>query len=782
MPHSTVIFKKEIKDFVESKFNKTSSVLDIGCGAGAYADMFKAHFFNMDAIEVFEPYVEMFKLKSKYTNLFIQDCLTFDFRYYDLILFGDVLEHIEESKGIEFIKKIYSKCNDLIIGVPFNSTQGVHFDNTYEIHLQTGLTNESFLAKYEGFRPLCIRYDYGIYIKNNEANKNVSITVDPTNIEFKVVSEELSSIYGVEVIDYSQLPHIKGEVPAVKADVEVVKDKLTVVTGLWNIGRSERDFEAHYLANFRLLLDAPCNLFILIEAKYEHVVWEKRDKSNTFVKIWELSDIKDNIYKPHWDKTQEIRNSTAWQNITGEGGWLKTSPQAILEYYNPVVMSKMLFMHSVTIWNPFDSKYFLWLDAGLTTTVNHGWLIDPIFYKRITNYIDPFLFVSFDYENYEMHGLRQAKMDEYAGSHVTHVCRGGLFGGTKKAIHQAHAQYYGLLQLSLSQNEMGTEESLFAIMSYLRPNYFRRFELGGSIIGDFVERVINRPETISITGENLLNKEYHEDKDRTSIYFLTFNKPKQVEKTILHLKKSAPEWLDIKHKFIIDNSTDEEAKAGNLEVAARHGFVLFHMEKNIGISGGRQFVAEHFDTLDADYYVFFEDDMTVNGIDQKDEFCRNNLRKYVPNLWNVIHGIITKDKLHYLKLTFTEVHMDNYEQVSWYNIEQDLRTRLWPQNDRLPVHGLDSNSPRMRYDYLDHFEGFLYGIGDVYYCNWPALFSKEGNRRVFLETKIALSERNHMAHVFKLQLDGYIKAGVLLASPITHDRVEFYKNEDRIEG
>jgi bifunctional DNA-binding transcriptional regulator/antitoxin component of YhaV-PrlF toxin-antitoxin module len=69
---------------------------------------------------------------------------------------GDVLEHIEEGEGIEIIKKLYSKCDELVIAIPFNAPQGEWGGNIYETHLQPKLTHEDFLLKYEGFKPLDI--------------------------------------------------------------------------------------------------------------------------------------------------------------------------------------------------------------------------------------------------------------------------------------------------------------------------------------------------------------------------------------------------------------------------------------------------------------------------------------------------------------------------------------------------------------------------------------------------------------------------------------------------
>ena len=568
----------------------------------------------------------------------------------------------------------------------------------------------------------------------------------------------------------------------------VKKDPLTVVTGLWNIKRFEeqdasRHFIDHYIQNFQLLLKVPCNMFIYIEKEYEHYVWEVRSQHNTFVKIYELEDVKKLYNQEFWDKTQKIRTDPKWLEGSPDD-WLKRSPQALLEYYNPVVQSKVFMMHDVTIWNPFASKYFLWLDAGLTNTVGQGPLIDRRFYDNVIKYMDPFIFLSFKYdvEAPEIHGMKRDYINSLAGEPVAHVCRGGIFGGTKKAIHYAHnASYYGLVQKSLTDGYMGTEESLFAVMSYLRPNYFRRYELPGTNVTPFVQDVIE--DKAAITGENVLNKEYHEDWDQTAIYFLVFNKPKQIEGNLKYIEQYNPDWLKVKHKYVIDNSTDLEAKKRFSEICKKYGFVHIPMHENTGIAGGRQYVAEHFDKLGIEYYVFFEDDMHLNGSDLEGKFCRNGLRRYVPNLWNAAHGIMVKDDLDYLKLTFTEVFLDNNEQVSWYNVDASVRESVWPHYKKLPVHNFDPNCPRTQFEYIDRVDELAYGVGQVYYCNWPILFSKEGNKKVFLDKKInPPSERAQMAYVFERQLRGEIKAGVLLASTITHDRKEIYADVERKEG
>ena len=122
----------------------------------------------------------------------------------------------------------------------------------------------------------------------------------------------------------------------------------TIVSGLWNIGRDERNFESHYLSKFKEFLQIESNMILFLPKELEEFVWKYRKPENTFIKITELEDLKTNLYAPHWDNTQGIRTSEEWLNITGKNGWLTKSPQATLEYYNPVVMSKMFMLHDAS--------------------------------------------------------------------------------------------------------------------------------------------------------------------------------------------------------------------------------------------------------------------------------------------------------------------------------------------------------------------------------------------------------------------------------------------------
>tara|TARA_R110000772_G_scaffold84079_5_gene177714 strand:+ start:1400 stop:3118 length:1719 start_codon:yes stop_codon:yes gene_type:complete len=567
----------------------------------------------------------------------------------------------------------------------------------------------------------------------------------------------------------------------------------TIVSGLWDLNRGEelndgRKFEDHYLPRFKEFLQIDAYMILFIPLELEEFVWKHRSTTNTLCKITELEDIKQ-LYSPHWDKTQEIRQNPKWLNSTGEGGWLSNSPQAKLEYYNPIVMSKMFMLHDASIYNHFETDYYYWVDAGLTNTVPATHLGENRCLDNINKHVDTFLFLGYPYEaTDEIHGFDFKAMNQIAEKEVKYVCRGGLFGGHKDIIREANGTYYGLLNSTLESGFMGTEESIFAIMAHKEPHIYRTFMLDGNgLVVKFTEALVKDEIKLEDIPKDFSSLPKLIDKDqinsiKTNLYILTFNFPEQLIHTISSMKK-VPEWLEKPYKVLLDNSTDEDAKIKNKEIAKEYNFEYVSLEGNKGICGGRQAAAEHFDKTDADYYFFFEDDMTSNPPKEEGKFCRNGLRKYIPNLYEILHRIMIKEEFDFLKMSFAEVYWDNNIQTSWYNVPQEIREEFWPNYNILPANGSDANAPRTNFNNINTEKEVAYIDGEVTYTNWPMIMSRKGNKKMFIDIKWEFPyEQTWMSYCFQEQKKGNIKAAVLLASPIWHDRIKYYKPEERREN
>jgi len=600
-------------------------------------------------------------------------------------------------------------------------------------------------------------------------------------IEYRDEFEELTKGYDV-VNKGNHIVIQKTKVETVET-IEIENKELTVVTGLWDISRAGRSFE-HYIENFNKFLEMPVNMFIYVPKDLEHLVWAKRSRSNTHVRIFELEDIKNNFYQQFWDKTQEIRTNPEWLN---QAGWLAGSPQASNEWYNPIVQSKMFMLHDAKLLNMFDTDYFIWLDAGITNTVYEKYFTENKCLDKLIPHLNTFLFLSYPYQaDSEIHGFDFKAINKYAREEVKYVCRGGLFGGHKDFLSQANGTYYHLLQDTLTSGLMGTEESLFSIMAHLEPHIYRRYALeGNGLIVKFVQDLIEDNVRLENNGgrSHVLPKGiYNANTSKTSLYMLTFNFPEQIEHTVTTWEANSSDWMSKPRKVLLDNSTDENARVKNQELAKKYNFEYIPMEGNVGINGGRLFAAKHFQESDSDYYFFFEDDMGLYPSTEQG-FCRNGFKNYIPNLYKTIHEIMAKEDFDFLKLSFTEVYMDNNIQVSWYNVPQSVRTYMWPDYDQLPISGLDQYAPRTKFDKIDVHNELSYISGEVYYANWPMIVNKKGNQKMFLDTQWEHPfEQTWMSYMFQETVKGNIKPAVLLASPVLHDRIVFYKPEERREN
>jgi hypothetical protein len=555
---------------------------------------------------------------------------------------------------------------------------------------------------------------------------------------------------------------------------------ITLVTGIWDIGRGDltegwsRSYQ-HYLDKFEQLLKVEENLIIFGDEELKSFVFERRSVNNTQFITRPLSWFTSSEFFP---LIQKIRTNSDWYN---QVGWLKESTQARLENYNPLVMSKMFLLHDAKIMDQFDSEYMFWIDGGLTNTVHPGYFTHDKVLNNLSKYISKFSFVCFPYDaEREVHGFEYNKLNELAGSKVNKVARGGFFGGPKHTIGDMNGIYYGLLKTTLSEGYMGTEESIFSLMCYKHSDMVNYFEIeSNGLVGRFFEDLKN--DSLKVKNETSVQVVNNLDTNKVGLYVITFNSPKQFKTLIESMLAYDKDYLNKTSKFLLDNSSDLSTTEEYSVICKEFGFE--HIKKdNLGICGGRQWVAEHFQNeTDLDYYLFFEDDMFFYP--NEGTVCRNGFNRFVPNLYSKSLEIIKKENFDFLKLNYSEFYGDNGTQWSWYNVPQHVRTEFWPGKPRLPEMGLDPNAPKTQFNKVLSHKGLPYAAGEVYYCNWPQIVSRTGNQKMFLDTTWAHPfEQTWMSHMYQLVKKGELNPALLLLTPTEHDRFEHYERGLRKES
>jgi hypothetical protein len=333
---------------------------------------------------------------------------------------------------------------------------------------------------------------------------------------------------------------------------------------------------------------------------------------------------------------------------------------------------------------------------------------------------------------------------------------------------------------------MGTEESIFTIMTYKYPQQITYSEINGNgLVSKFFEDLKN--DNLVVKSEKIIQVEDDEtiiendlNINKVSLYVITFNSPNQFETLLKSMEEYDINYIKKTKKYLLDNSTDSSTTPRYIELCEKYGFE--HIKKdNLGICGGRQWIAEHFDESDSDYMLFFEDDMFFYP--QEGEVCRNGFNRYIKDLYKKSLKIIHKNNFDFLKLNYSEFFGDNGTQWSWYNVPQNVREKFWPQKRNLPRIGLDPNAPRTNFKNIFTLENLPYVTGEVYYCNWPQIVSKSGNKKMFLDTKWARPhEQTWMSHMYQLTKSGELRPSLLLLTPTEHNRFDFYDGKLRKES
>ncbi len=202
---SEPVFDQEIKTYLKNQFSPDAKILDIGAGDGKWSYVLGDYFKNMDAIEIFEEYKERYNLEEKYKKVFIGDFTEFEFDYYDVLILGDVFEHITEQSAKEWLNKVKRKCKDIIVVVPFEYEQNWDgkYENKWGHHHQPNLNVQSMRESY----PELTLYEwvdksdstgkgkgFGMYVKSYGYHMSPNIFLDTNQFMFQTLNDAINDI------------------------------------------------------------------------------------------------------------------------------------------------------------------------------------------------------------------------------------------------------------------------------------------------------------------------------------------------------------------------------------------------------------------------------------------------------------------------------------------------------------------------------------------------------------------------------------------------------------
>lgn len=130
------------------------TVLDVGAGQGVYLDIIRRDLGSsvvVDAVEAWKPYIDQFNLLERYNEVFIGDIRDYHFnKKYDLVIFGDILEHMSELDALHIWEKTSTIAKNAIISIPIvHYHQGAEFGNPYEVHVEEDWNTQRVLNSFK---------------------------------------------------------------------------------------------------------------------------------------------------------------------------------------------------------------------------------------------------------------------------------------------------------------------------------------------------------------------------------------------------------------------------------------------------------------------------------------------------------------------------------------------------------------------------------------------------------------------------------------------------------
>lgn len=190
MPGSSPKGKIAILDW-RKELPGVKTILDVGPGWGTYSKLLRNPEEEWDAVEIFEPYIKKFKLHKYYNHIYNVNIVDFtSTRQYDLVILGDVLEHLPKEESLTVLKKIFSFSKYCLLSLPLDEETGANLDNAHdywhnihEIHLSEW-SNYDFLKTVSdlGGEIIALKkyQELGVYLiackqEDNYLQENISI-------------------------------------------------------------------------------------------------------------------------------------------------------------------------------------------------------------------------------------------------------------------------------------------------------------------------------------------------------------------------------------------------------------------------------------------------------------------------------------------------------------------------------------------------------------------------------------------------------------------------------
>jgi 2-polyprenyl-3-methyl-5-hydroxy-6-metoxy-1,4-benzoquinol methylase len=143
------------------------TIVDVGAGIGTYSDLLRHYLPTAEftAIEIYQKNIDQFNLDAIYDKVICADVRFMNAINADLIIFGDVLEHMTKAEAIAVWEMARKGCSWAILSIPIiHYPQGEVDGNIHETHVVDDWNNLSVFACFDGIVEAKIGKETGAYL------------------------------------------------------------------------------------------------------------------------------------------------------------------------------------------------------------------------------------------------------------------------------------------------------------------------------------------------------------------------------------------------------------------------------------------------------------------------------------------------------------------------------------------------------------------------------------------------------------------------------------------
>lgn len=246
-----------------------------------------------------------------------------------------------------------------------------------------------------------------------------------------------------------------------------------IVTSLYNLSELKRDDDRNwntYLNWFSKTLQINCPFIIFAESNLSNFIMKHRNENPTFIINQSLNEIPLYYLK---DQIQSILDSDEYKKNMSDCERIECK-DAI---YSVIQYSKFKWLKESSRINPFNSKYFFWLDAGASRFIDSSDMKNEYPSQESINQlekIDNTFLLQYNFEYYtDLVNSCRLSLD-YLWDNRSFIC-GSMFGGNAESIKIIDKEIDDVMNLMISHKCINNEQIALGYLCKNKEELFTRF-------------------------------------------------------------------------------------------------------------------------------------------------------------------------------------------------------------------------------------------------------------------------------------------------------------------